>query len=309
LVSVIISCYNSGKYLSNAIQSVLDQDYKNVELIFVNDGSTDLSLSIAESFAAKDARIKVFSKPNGGLNSARNFGAKYISPKSEALIFFDADDVMESTLIGSLFCELKRDESVGAAYCDFKYIDQNGNHVEKFLRNKRLIPAKKWFTELSEVERFTPFFSIYSGTIMAEAFTMMKKELFFKYGGWDEINFPKGDTYGESIPLFSAIALNHKIVYVNEQLYLYRRHNSQITSANFDKDYIQKKIDRIMVNKTYPEKAIKYQVQKTIRLVKYRLPLYNYFKGSLKHELRYRPLSAFKNLISKSLLYIYSLRF
>ncbi len=89
-VSVIVPVYNSSKYLRESLSSLQQQTYQDFEVLLVNDGSTDDSLSICEEFASNDARFKVFSKSNGGVSSARNYGldkavGKYVT-------FMDNDD-------------------------------------------------------------------------------------------------------------------------------------------------------------------------------------------------------------------------
>ncbi len=307
MVSIILCCFNGEQYVSKAISSVLMQQHTDLELIFVNDGSTDSSLSIAETYVEKDNRIKVISQSNKGLNAARNFGAGFISEQSKALLFFDADDIMDETMIYKLNKELQSSNDIGAVYCDFKTIDEEGKEVYNNINNNRIVPCGNWFKELSADKKITPLFSIYAWTIMAEAFTLMRKDLYFKYGGWDEINFPKGDTFGESIPLFSQIALNHKIIFVNEKLYHYRKHKDQITSQKVDMQKVQKKIDRIILEKLVLQEEAKQKINKVINLNKFRLPLYKYIKSSMRHELRFTPVKGVLNLSKKSIYYLYSL--
>lgn len=76
--SVIMPCYNSEDYVRNALDSVVNQTYKNWELIAVNDGSTDHTLEILNEYASADQRVKVFSKENGGYTSAVNFGLEKV---------------------------------------------------------------------------------------------------------------------------------------------------------------------------------------------------------------------------------------
>ena len=296
LVSVIISCYNSGPFLSKTIESILLQDYKYLELIFVNDGSSDDSLSIAESFALLDTRIKIFSTINRGLNAARNFGAKQVSEESAALMFVDADDILDRKAIEILQTALFSEEETGAAYCDFKIINSKGEDANVDLGMVRLEPTRFWVKKIPRSVKYTSLFSIYSWTFMQEACTLIKKEIFVKFGGWDEKDFPKGDTFGESIPLFGQIAINHKIIFINQKLYLYRKHGDQITSNNFDYRRVQNKVNTLMLAKTANDQTARKVVIKAIRFVHYRLPFYKYIKGSWKHELRFYPLKAMRNI-------------
>lgn len=89
-ISVILPVYNGERYLASAIESILRQSFESWELIVMDDGSTDRSPSICDDYAAKDARIRVFHQPNGGVNSARAKGVD--NATGEFLAFLDADD-------------------------------------------------------------------------------------------------------------------------------------------------------------------------------------------------------------------------
>ena len=90
LISVVLPVYNVENYLEKCLNSVVKQTYKNIEIIIVNDGSLDSSIDICNKYANKDSRIKVFTKPNGGLSDARNFGIK--KSMGEFITFIDSDD-------------------------------------------------------------------------------------------------------------------------------------------------------------------------------------------------------------------------
>lgn len=92
-ISVIIPVYNKEKYISRCLDSVLAQTYKNLEIILIDDGSTDASLSICRQYAEKDKRIEVIAKPNGGVSSARNCGLEHCT--GELVAFVDSDDWLE----------------------------------------------------------------------------------------------------------------------------------------------------------------------------------------------------------------------
>ena len=89
-VSVIIPVYNVEQYLNRCIDSVLNQTYKDFEIILVDDGSTDKSGEICDVYAEKDSRITVIHKENGGLSDARNFGID--AARGDFLTFLDSDD-------------------------------------------------------------------------------------------------------------------------------------------------------------------------------------------------------------------------
>ena len=90
LVSVVMPAYNMEKYLAEAVQSVLGQSWRELELVLVDDGSTDATPVMADQIAASDPRVRVVHKPNGGLSSARNAGIA--AARGEHLCFLDADD-------------------------------------------------------------------------------------------------------------------------------------------------------------------------------------------------------------------------
>ena len=93
MISVIVPVYNMEKYLEKCVRSILDQDYKDIELILVDDGSKDSSPAMCDEFAKQDERIKVIHKPNGGQGSARNMGLDIA--KGDYISFIDSDDWVE----------------------------------------------------------------------------------------------------------------------------------------------------------------------------------------------------------------------
>jgi glycosyltransferase involved in cell wall biosynthesis len=126
-VSVIVPCYNQGKYLEEAIDSVINQTYSNWECIIINDGSTDETEEIALKLVAKDGRINYYTKPNGGLSSTRNFGVDksigtYILP-------LDADDKIHATYIEKAVTVFQ-DSDVKVVYCEAERFDAGEGKFE-----------------------------------------------------------------------------------------------------------------------------------------------------------------------------------
>lgn len=100
LVSIIVPIYNVEKYLERCLLSIKNQEYSNIEVIMVNDGSKDSSREIAERFANIDSRFKLKDKENGGLSSGRNYGMKYVT--GEYVSFVDSDDFLSKNYVSRL---------------------------------------------------------------------------------------------------------------------------------------------------------------------------------------------------------------
>ena len=96
-VSVVIPVYNTADYLRETLNSICDQTLKELEIILLNDGSTDDSMSIIEDFAARDSRIQYHVQPNQGLSVARNQAMRYATGKY--IYFMDSDDILDLSLI------------------------------------------------------------------------------------------------------------------------------------------------------------------------------------------------------------------
>ena len=138
-ISIVIPVYNTEKYLRQCLDSVVNQTLKDIEIICVNDGSTDNSLNILKEYMAQDNRIKVVNKKNGGLSSARNEGLKYIT--SEYCYFLDSDDYIESNLLETA-CNFLANNEIDY-YCfgseiffNYKNMIQDTNAINEYLRIK-----------------------------------------------------------------------------------------------------------------------------------------------------------------------------
>lgn len=110
MISIILPVYNSEKYITECVDSILDQNYSNFEILLINDGSTDMSGDICESYANKDARIKVIHKENGGVSSARNLGIE--NSTGEWISFVDSDDILCKGYLKELFKATNQDVDV-----------------------------------------------------------------------------------------------------------------------------------------------------------------------------------------------------
>lgn len=128
LISVVIPIYNVEKLLKKCILSVINQEYKNLEIILVDDGSTDSSGIICDEIATIDNRIKVIHKENGGLSSARNAGIDIATGKY--IGFVDSDDYIDKRMYKELYNSLKNNDAE-IAVCSRNVVDEQGKILKK----------------------------------------------------------------------------------------------------------------------------------------------------------------------------------
>lgn len=126
-VSVIIPIYNKEKYINRCLDSVIAQTYRNLEIILIDDGSTDASLSICRQYEERDLRVKVITKPNGGVSSARNCGLEHCT--GELIAFVDPDDWLELEYFAELV-ECLQKYHADIACCYQKEISEHYNTVK-----------------------------------------------------------------------------------------------------------------------------------------------------------------------------------
>lgn len=126
LVSVIVPVYNVEKYLDRCVESIINQTYKSIEIILVDDGSTDQSPRMCDEWMNKDNRVKVIHKINGGLSSARNAGLEIMC--GEYVCFIDSDDYIEPNMIDLMLDSIKKDD-FELCICNMKYVDENSNVI------------------------------------------------------------------------------------------------------------------------------------------------------------------------------------
>ncbi|MGN0377716.1 MAG: glycosyltransferase [Suilimivivens sp.] len=127
LISVIVPIYNTVEYLPRCVNSIRRQTYRNLEIILVDDGSTDNSGAMAEKFALEDKRVRVFHKENGGSSSARNLGIE--KAKGDFIGFVDSDDYIEPQMYEHLL-GMALSENLLMVQCSRDEIDEKGNRME-----------------------------------------------------------------------------------------------------------------------------------------------------------------------------------
>lgn len=241
LVSIIVPIYNVAQYLERCIQSIVSQSYSRLDIILVDDGSTDNSGHICEQWKKKDQRIVVIHKKNGGVSSARNAGLQYV--KGELIAWIDPDDWVEPNFIMELYQALKRTETeiVVCGYCrEGKGVfEKNEQYSSEIVLN-----TKNAIRELI-LEKKMPSFLWNK---------LFKTELF------KNVEFPEGDTYEDLRVMHKLFLKTDKVAVIPDCLYHYDFRNASIVN---DKtlvhwaDYIKALMYRYQeLNEEYPEETI-----------------------------------------------------
>lgn len=135
-ISVICPVYNGENFLKDLIQSLSNQSFEDYEIIFVNDGSTDRTISLLNNYAENDARVRLFSKVNEGQAIARNFAIQ--KAQGKYLCFVDSDDFVDKEWLLCLYNCIKKGYDFGA--CDYKRVSSDGDIVD--VKEKKFPPVK-----------------------------------------------------------------------------------------------------------------------------------------------------------------------
>ncbi len=217
-ISIIIPIYNAEQYLANTIESVLNQTYKNFELILVDDGSRDSSNKICTKYAEKDFRIKVVYQKNKGVSSARNTGLKHIT--GEWICFLDSDDEVTPTWLQS-------------------YIDSIEDGLDIIFQGAQIIENNKIaFYQLEDKiytrNNFAEFFDLWQNKKMdiGSAWSKMFRASIIKK---NHIIFNETiHNYEDWIFLTSALLYTQKIKTISAQNYIYNHVNSNLTKKTWN---------------------------------------------------------------------------
>lgn len=221
LISVIIPCYNYGRFLNDCINSLLSQTYTNWECIIIDDGSTDNSPDIAHSLSAKDERIKAFSQKNAGPTVARNKGLALA--KGEFIQFLDADDLLENQKFENQISRFLQHPDHDIVYGGVSYF--NTSNPSKLYDNIDLISGP-WMKNLSG-KGDTMILELLNRNIMVISSPLVRKSSFDKHGYLDE-----NLSYNEDWELWLRFALKNAAFYFDNSINtkaLVRVHDSYST--------------------------------------------------------------------------------
>ena len=238
LISVIVPVYNVEKYVGRCLNSIIHQSYTNLEIIVINDGSTDKSLSVCEEFAAKDNRIMLITQENRGLSGARNTGLRNFT--GEYVTFVDSDDLIHCNMVEFLYKALIRHNSEMSLCASLRVSletipDENHKELEGFA-----------YTQHEFMILFL------NGTFTACWARLFKKEIVLG------LSFPEGLNCEDFIYMYEVARKVRTVAEIDLPLYYYYYRDNSIVNESFN----LKKFDQF------------YSAQKLYELVKSHTPEY-----------------------------------
>lgn len=217
LVSVIVPVYNVAPYLREALDSVVNQTYKDLEIIIVDDGSTDGSADICKEYADSDTRIKLIKQPNKGLSGARNTGLEIAT--GDLVAFVDSDDSISPLFVELLVSAMiSSDSPIGVCRCSIIY----SNGSMKGVAASSVFPTiSKGVYERADALRF----------LVEETMSVNVCNKIFRREFFSDIRFAEGHVYEDAFLCFKLFDKAERVVLVDVSLYNYRRRPDSITTS------------------------------------------------------------------------------
>ena len=223
LVSVIVPVYNVEKYLKRCLDSIVNQTYKNIEVICIDDGSPDNSINILREFEKKDNRIKIIRQKNMGLSKARNVGIDYSSGKY--ILFVDSDDCIENNMVELMLKKIE-DNKLDLVICGNTYVSADTDiDVVDLKKLEELLPGKVTGEEYFKI--VTSKTNLFTATACNKIYKteMIKNK---------KIRFPEGKLYEDLMFSFKYLLTCSSVGIVTEAMYNYfiRRDGSITNKIN-----------------------------------------------------------------------------
>lgn len=226
LISIIVPVYNVGEYLCECLDSILSQTYQNLEIILVDDGSTDDCPELCDSYASKDSRIKVIHQVNQGLSAARNKG--FEASRGNYIAFVDADDIIFCTYIEKLYSLIIKNNAQ-IAICSYTRaqngLDEKTVAQEYILTSEKML--KEWHAKRKPIETVV-WNKLYSREILKN----------FEH---NKI-FPEGKTHEDIYTSHLFVNFAKTVAITNKKLYFYRKREKSI-SRTYTKEAAKADLD------------------------------------------------------------------
>ncbi len=264
IVSIIIPVYNAEKCLGYCLNSIASQTYRNLEIILVNDGSTDDSLKICNNYAFLDSRIRVIDIPNAGVSNARNVGLK--AATGEYIEFADADDVLNPKMVETLVDKMDTYQS-DLVICGFEMVSLNSNQQPQDIIhfNSASLGEECVYTQQLFFEKLS---CILWRTSLLECpwNKMFRKDIIRNYNLQFPIDKSLGEDFCFNIDYFAYV---NKAVILSDELYYYMQINQTALTRKFQANYFEDQLYLIKKFDNVVRKNIKLSKQERVYLAEY----------------------------------------
>lgn len=221
LISVIVPIYNVGKYLEKCLKSIINQTYKNMEIILVDDGSTDNSGSICDKYVNVDSRINVIHKKNGGASEAKNVAIDIAT--GQYITFVDSDDYIQEDYIEYLYNLIKK---YNCNMCVTAYYVENAN---KKITNFGKTYEEKLLNQEEAISRM----------LCEEGFSVSPWAKLYKKEIFKGIRYPVGKIYEDNETTYKLMEKCEKIAYGNEPKYTYVKRENSVMNTKFSEKRLE----------------------------------------------------------------------
>lgn len=238
LISIIVPIYNVERFLDRCVQSIINQTYKNLEILLIDDGSPDDCPNIAAQWARKDYRVKVYHKSNGGLSDARNYGLD--RAKGEYIAFVDSDDYIEPEMYEIMIKGIL-DNQCELACCGRYYTNDSKNIQSRVLPDCKLLTRNDAVREL-----------LNNGCVEEAAWDKL-----YSITLWDNVRFPKDEINEDIVVMPKILSRCTHIIHVGTAFYHYCYNGTSITKSGYNrnKDVMFKHMEELSlyIKKNFPE--------------------------------------------------------
>ena len=240
LINIIVPVYNTEKYIRKCLDSIVNQTYRNLEIIVVDDGSTDSSGDICDEYAHKDARIKVIHKENGGVSSARNAALDLCTPGGDLVAFVDSDDWLELNMYETLLEQIYLyNADIATCKISIEYSD-NSRIVHKKIKSNICFSVK------DKEELIKNFLN-------REIYTSSSNDKLYNLKLFSGIRFPVNQFYEDNYLVLEILLRAKKIVVGCDSCYHYRQNNNRNFSRKKFRDALKAiKHNLNLLKNTYP---------------------------------------------------------
>ena len=230
LISIVIPVYNVEKFIRDCLDSVICQTYKVIEILLIDDGSTDRSGEICDEYEKKDQRITVLHQENQGLSSARNLGIQ--TAKGSLITFLDSDDMIAPRYLETLYDAMIETEA-DIAVSDYGRISSEGNSIKE-IEECSTKCSNVVFNNVDAIKEV--YGKKYHGMQFIACGKLYRKSLYKDKG----IVFPIGKIHEDTFTTYKVIYAARRICYVDTPLYLYRVRSGSIMNSHFSEKSLVK---------------------------------------------------------------------